>query len=186
MSILFTPETLSYDSHQLASMEQLIESAFAKYSKVLAIRVDFSYRTQYQSGLTVEQVKEDLQRYLDSRRFCALFDDEIGFAWKLEYGSSFHYHLLFLFNGHKHCKHAYLAQQLCERWVQMTQGRGVAFNCNTQMPYYAYSGIGMIHREDFNARTNLNQACRYLCKQNNFMPFDLPARCRTFGRSVIR
>lgn len=116
-----------------------------------------------------------------------MFDHLIDVMWKLEYQSSFHYHTLWLFNGHERHQHAhaYIAHQLCERWVKMTQGRGIAYNCNQHISGYRDIGIGMVHRDDVVKRENLLKVAMYLCKEDEQIKSMIPAGYRTFGRSVL-
>lgn len=173
-----------YNPHQLRSMQELIAYAFERYSKVLVLRVDLRYRDDIE--VTYEQAKNDIQRFMDSRRFNTLFDDEIGSAYKLERGVNFHFHTLWLVNGHKHQKDAYLAQCIGERWSRMTEGRGIAYNCNYNKQNYQQCGIGMTHRSETEERTNLLNAAQYLCKEDPLIRAYVPAGHRTFFRSVVK
>lgn len=175
----------THRTSQVGSMRALVEWAFSQYSRVLVVRVDFGYK-KICPGISYEQVWQDMRRYLRSMRDCALFDNLVGMAWKLEYASSFHYHTLWFFNGHEHQQHAYIADQLGERWGRLTEKRGIAHNCNQDIRKYRNIGIGMIHRDDETARQNLLQVAMYLCKEDGQAKKMVPAGHRTFGRTILR
>lgn len=174
----------SYNPTQMASIQELINSAFERYSRLLVLRVDL----RYQDGIPLSyvQAKDDMHRFMDSRRFNTLFDDVVGYAYKLERGVNFHFHTLWLVNGHKHQKDAYLAQCIGERWSRMTAGQGKAYICNYDKQRYRQCGIGMVHRTDSTKRELLLQAASYLCKEDPLTKAYILPNHRTFFRSVVK
>ncbi|MGL4667689.1 MAG: YagK/YfjJ domain-containing protein, partial [Saezia sp.] len=173
------------DQNQWHSMIELIEYAFMRYRKVMVMRVDLGYKSECQEGITYEQAKNDMHRFLSSRRNSQIFEHEVGMAWKLERGVAFHFHTLWLFNGHQVHKHAYKAEQICDRWIRMTNGQGLAYNCNAHIQQYKKVGIGMIERNSSIGQEYLRQAAQYLCKEDPLVRAYTPSGFRIFGRSLL-
>lgn len=173
-----------YNQDQMDSMQDLIDAAFKRYSKLLVLRIDLRYQDDV--PVSYEQAKSDIQRFMDSRRFNTLFDDVVGFAYKLERGVNFHFHTLWLVNGHKHHKDAYFAQCIADRWSRMTEGQGVAYICNYDKQRYQHCGIGMVHRANTVKRDHLLQAASYLCKKDLLTKAYIPHHHRVFFRSVVK
>lgn len=178
---------------QQHSIGRLIDEAFAKHSKVLVLRVDLYYRQQcadtpfdFEADVTYEQAMADLGRLLNSRRHNLLFKHLVGYCWKLEKQTSWHFHTVWFYNGHQHQKDWDLANRIINQWVKVTQGKGFGFNCNQKKNSYKRIGIGLVHRQDMSTKHNLLQALSYLCKKSSIARPKTPKKRRIFGRSGVK
>ncbi|RUS67256.1 hypothetical protein CUZ56_01199 [Saezia sanguinis] len=175
------------------SIAQLVDGVFAQHSKVLVLRVDLYYHQQctdtpfdFEADVTYERAMADLDRLLNGRRHNHLFKHLLGYCWKLEKQTSWHFHTVWFFNGHEHHKDWILANRMIDQWVKVTQGRGFGFNCNQKKSSYKRIGIGLIQRQDMTTRHHLLQALSYLCKKDGIAKPQTPQNRRAFGRSVVR
>ena len=146
---------------------QYIDRLFLHHSRLLVLRVDLAYSQD--ECVTFEELESDLYRLQNNARHNALFDEMLGYVFKIEYGmeKKLHVHALFFFNGHKHKCDVYLAQQIGNYWnTVITFGRGCYWNCNQGKGTYKHLGIGDIHFSDTVKRNNLMIAVEYLCKKH--------------------
>lgn len=109
---------------------QALETLKARYSKLLVLRVDLYYQDK-QTGLV--QLQQDRQQFFKRSDREGCFQGLVHYIWVVEYGTQkgLHLHLLAFYDGHKHQKDTYIAQQLGDYWVQVTEGRGAYYNTNT-------------------------------------------------------
>ena len=188
-----------YGSRRLAKknyngLVAYIDSLFDRYSRLIVIRVDFSYRmgnaikTKAEINEKYLEARKDFQHFLNNTKSNSLFCHLLGYVWKLEYGAEkgFHYHLMFFFNGSKLRKDEKIAMLIGEYWKHnITQGRGIYYNCNANKQLYRSLGIGMIHYNDTALRNGLCKAAEYLVKVDHYARLLTPDHARTFGRGEI-
>jgi len=171
-----------------------IDSLFSRYDRLLVLRVDFAYHmgntiTQpCEISSKYQEAKADFHHFLNNTKSNGLFKHLIGYVWKLEYGTEkgFHYHVLFFFNGAKIRKDENLAMLIGEYWKNnITQGRGLYYNCNANKHQYSQLGIGLIKYSDSALRVGLYKTASYLVKVDHYARLLSPDNSRTFGRSEI-
>jgi hypothetical protein len=146
---------------------QYIDRLFLHHARLLVLRVDLAYGQD--ECVTFDALESDLYRLQNNARHNTLFDEMLGYVFKIEYGmeKKLHVHALLFFNGHKHKSDVYLAQQIGEYWkTVITLGRGCYWNCNQGKGTYKHLGIGDIHFSDAVKRDNLMIAVEYLCKKH--------------------
>lgn len=174
-------------------LEDYINSLFAVYARLLVLRVDFGYHvdnatvTQQHVQLRYQEAKSDFRHFLDNRDSNNLFEHQVGYVWKLEYGfdKSWHYHVLFFLDGSKVREDINIAMLFGKYWEKITQGRGVYYNCNANKHQYTTLGIGMINHYDANLRQGLSNAAAYLIKPDLAARMLVPDNGRTFGRGEM-
>jgi hypothetical protein len=159
-------EKIMYNS---ASAVEYLDALFKHRDKrLLVIRVDFSYRHDIAKSITVEQAKLDLEHFLNNRRGNKkLFEHWAGYIRRIEWGpeKGLHFHLVIFYRGSKRCKDVYLAGALGEYWKEITEGRGIYWNCNAHKDDYLKLGIGMIEQNDVEKRKILtDNVISYLIK----------------------
>jgi hypothetical protein len=161
-----------YQTKQNAiSIEQYAYDLHQQYSRLLVIRVDFGYYLAHQHLVDIDLVYQHLDKMRLSRYNDGLFEHLVGSAWCLEQGESkgYHIHAVYYFKGSEHQNDWYMAQQIGERWVAMTEGLGTYHSCNTPKEKNSYEqrgklGVGMIHRNNAVACENAVNAVGYLAK----------------------
>lgn len=164
------------------------EALFEQHARLLAVRVDLSYRNNTKATITAELARQHRQRFFKNLQAHRLFQACVGYVWKLEYGRyrGFHYHLLVFYDGARVRQDVTLARLLGEYWRDViTAGAGHYHNCNADKARYRFPGIGLLHYTDTAKRKGLNIAVRYLCKVDTYARLTLPNGARSFGRGEI-
>lgn len=177
-----------------ASLIAYLNAWFQDRSRLLVLRVDWGYRKERgwpdnkQSATAYEEVKKHREDFFSKMRSCPeLFEHLLGYAIKLEYGleKGFHYHGLFLFDGAKVREDVTLARLIGERWVAITEDKGLYFNCNAQKSVYPQCGIGMVHADDTVAREGLKKIAQYMTKCDSVIKLVPPGNGRSFFKGEM-
>lgn len=161
-------------------LTEYVDALFGRYSRLLVLRVDLGYRKEF-SKTTQTEAKKDREHLLQNVRSNKLFDDMVGYIWKLEHGpdKGFHYHMMFFFDGSKVREDGTLAKRIGQYWLNVvTNGRGVYYNCNADKSRYKNCGIGMVDHSDNVMRDGLVKAVLYLTKMDLYM------KLQTVGRGM--
>lgn len=152
-------------------LDRYVDALFDRYSRLLVLRVDLSYRKEY-SDISLERAVSDRMRLFENARANRLFSEMVGFIWKLEHGQDkgFHFHVMFFYDGSKVRQDGSIAQQIGRYWSDViTKGKGMYFNCNADKWRYKRCGIGMIAHDDYQLRGGLRDAIAYLTKADLYM-----------------
>ncbi|RUJ45755.1 inovirus Gp2 family protein [Pseudomonas aeruginosa] len=172
------------------SLEEYIDALFVEHSRMLVVRVDLSYRSDFFSKgdgfddklKLVKSHWAGMQRDLHKGK---PVDSLLGFACKLEYGQlkGFHLHLLLFYNGSNHRQDGVLARMVGEHWRDsITTGAGAYFNCNAVKAKYRSLGIGMINFDQIEYIDVLKRrVASYLTKIDYWVRFS-PEKGRAFFR----
>lgn len=150
---------------------EYVDALFGRYSRLLVLRVDLSYSKE-NAKTTKAVAKRDRDRLFGNARSNKLFDNRVGYIWKLEHGpdKGFHYHMMFFYDGSKVREDITLAKRIGEYWAEVvTKGRGLYFNCNAIKLDYHTCGIGMINFDSAELREGLRRAVIYLTKTDLYM-----------------
>lgn len=118
-----------------------------------------------------------------------MFRHVLGTVWKLEHAPShqFHYHMLFVINGHMAQQYVNLARVFGEYWKDtITGGKGHYYNCNAHKDHYTECGLGKLERGNISMEKGLLKAISYLTKIDACARLVLPETARTFGRGEIQ
>lgn len=153
-----------------ASLNRRIDKIFERKSKVLVIRLDFTYGQNYGLPITYEEAVGHRKTLLNDVQQRLYKESYIGYVWKLEYGlmSSLHYHVLIFLDAQKVRSDILIARAIGEHWQnKVTQGRGRYWNCNARKIGYRKCGIGVVSHSDQILRNNLKMAASYLIKALN-------------------
>ena len=177
------------------SLRNYLEDLQGHYSRLLAVRVDLSYKSEFHNLITIDKFHAEINlflRRLTNKKGC--FKHLHGYVWALEQGEDkgYHCHLLLLYDGSKRHKDCHLGQEVGEHWQILTGGYGQYFNCND--PHHLKTfiesgkcGLGMIYRKNDEQVRNLNHVAQYLTrstKLNQRLLVKAPGM-RSFGRGVF-
>lgn len=161
---------------QERELREYVDGMFARYARVLVVRVNLYYRREAQNRLRVEHVFRDLDKLFSVRRSRGIFDHEIGYICRIEQGDDisgrgYHAHVAFFYQGARVRGDVHKAQQIGELWEHVTLGGGCFDSCNhgKDERYGDRLGIGMIHRDDLIKRENLYFAMNYLVKDVQYL-----------------
>lgn len=163
-----------YQSHQNGkSLENNIRTLISNYSRLLFVRVDLKYIQEISNHITIRDFDFHMKKLRDAiHNGDTCFKHLLSHAWSLEHGEDnggFHCHLLLIFDGAKHYKDSYLANQVGQKWQAITEGVGYCFILNTKeykesFARYGKLGIGMIHRNNLQEVENAVNAALYLTR----------------------
>ena len=190
-----------YQSHQNGKrLEANIRTLISNHSRLLLVRVDLKYIQDLSHHITIRDFDfhmKKLRDFIHNGDTC--FTHLLGYAWSLEQGEEnggFHCHMLLIFDGSKHYKDSYLADQVGQKWRELTEGVGYCFIVNNKEYKGALAaggrlGIGMIHRNNLQEIENAVDAALYLTrpdkrdKSYQRLKVALP-NMNTFGQSMAQ
>jgi hypothetical protein len=163
----------SHDNYLSAT--KYINALFAIHSRMMAIRVDLSYRKREQQSDTsylanmhgsIDSFLSHRTKLLEQLQRHPLFKHLLGYLMKIEHGrvKGLHLHCLFLFNSSEVREHITIGTMIGRFWVNdITNGMGLFYNCNMH-PKYFYNGVGMVNNYDAHKRVGLDYAVTYMTK----------------------
>ncbi|WP_460133886.1 YagK/YfjJ domain-containing protein [Pseudomonas sp. S1_E04] len=171
---------------QESRVSEYTDSVLDRYARTVVVRVNLYYHRVSQARQRVEQVFDDLDRFVAERERNPIFKYETGYICAVEQGESrgYHIHAAFFFNGAEVRGDIYKARQIGDLWGRVTQGRGYFDSCNQDKDRYeGRLGIGVIHRNDQEARSHVHYAMHYLVKDDQQLILrPLGARCLRVGQ----
>ncbi|MCG7590716.1 MULTISPECIES: inovirus-type Gp2 protein [unclassified Halomonas] len=180
---------------RLKSAYKYIDSLHDVYSRILCVRVDFSYRKgkfieSDNFGEQMREVKNDWKVMQSKLRVSEVGVDMIGYLLKLEYGllKGFHYHALIIYNGSKRQQDVVLGKMLGECWVNdvVPGNDGRYYNCNRYKNRYKNLGIGSINYYEMDKRKNLKgMVLNYMLKPDDVLDF-IGLNERLFFKGVLK
>jgi hypothetical protein len=164
------------------------DAVLDRYARTVVVRVNLYYLKASQARQRVEQVFDDLDRFVAERERNPIFEYETGYICAVEQGEDrgYHIHAAFFFNGARVWKDIYKAQQIGKLWECVTQGQGYFDSCNQDKSRYGeWLGIGVIHRNDQEVRSHVHYAMHYLVKDDQQLRLrPLRARCLRVGQPI--
>lgn len=158
-------------------------------SKLLCVRIDLGIRTEYQPSVHIFQIIDAFKRLKRNRiNKPNLFHHNIDLTWCLEWqpDKSYHYHCLFIFDGHKVQNGEYYAHEIGCYWRDViAKGMGTFWNCNADEDKYPESGIGMIeYRDSLAWHFLLTRVLAYMTKPDPLIRQAIQADAIALGQSV--
>lgn len=191
------------------SLLRYIESLFEYRSRLLVLRMDFSYQKDAGGFFTTSddqridlifgaknkdllekwsiEVREQRNQLIKKLKK-KYKKDLVGYVWKLEYGAdkAFHYHMIFFLDESKHHQDIKIAESIGEMWKhEITNEKGIYWNCNAKKKHFEKRNriaTGKIKHDDQELRENLNIMASYLTKPDYFVKLTLSDGARTFGK----
>ncbi|TKJ58696.1 hypothetical protein PspCFBP13506_21825 [Pseudomonas sp. CFBP13506] len=171
---------------QESRVSEYTDSVLDLYARTVVVRVNLYYHRVSQARQRVEQVFDDLDRFVAERERNSVFKYETGYICAVEQGESrgYHIHAAFFFNGAELRGDIYKARQIGELWGRVTQGRGYFDSCNQDKGRYGERlGVGVIHRNDREVRAHVHYAMHYLVKDDQKLRLrPVGARCLRVGQ----
>ena len=173
-------------SNLINRLDYLIQN----YSSILVVRVDFGYRHK----VPLEQVVSDFERFKKKLTYTQYGKEKLLFVWALEQGESkgFHYHIAILFDGSSRYGAYKIASDLGELWKEVTQGKGIYFNCHDRAYLAEFerrgkTGIGMIYSNFQPQVDNMKDTLGYLAQpdKGQHLRVKTSPKMRTFGMSQL-
>jgi hypothetical protein len=178
------------ENKRLKSTKEYIDALQEKHSKLCVVRVDLGYKKPHSKSIVLDNANKDFNRMLNNRRGKpSVFKDQVGYICLKEYteDKGMHFHTVFLYDGNKVQKDAYMGDKIGEYWKELTDGKGSHFNCNRKK--YKYKGVGIIKHTDTKKREILDKhVTSYLCKDDEkqaVVPVSNNGKDRAFVRGTI-
>ena len=144
------------------ALKDEFEDLLDNHCKLLLVRVDVGYL--YEADTGIRQFDADLnilRSRIRDRRKC--FKGVLAYSWAIEQGrdKGYHCHFLFIYNGSKHMRDGYFAEQISKTWLDVTDDDGCYFSCNRKSHKDNYLrqgtlGIGTIQRNHDEVEKALN------------------------------
>ena len=157
-------------SRQRRSTEEYIDQLILQYSRLIAVRVDFGYSENADTSYElISEHRDVLLRYLREKH---AGDAQVGYVWKLEYGlkKGYHLHMMIFLDGSRVQESVSHGKIIANHWIEViTEGEGVAFNCNAVMQNYQRNGIGRVDYYNAAKIRDLKFACQYLTKYDEYI-----------------
>ena len=160
-------------------------------SRLIVLRLDLKYRLEFSGDMAVGQAQEDLKHFFSNmRNKPSLFDDLVGYIWKLECsdGGSAHFHVMLFFTNDRLRNDSHRAEQIGQYWTDVvTKGRGCYFNCNRseEKAKQAKLCVGRIEYYDDAMRYNLLYPLAYFCKDAQSVREKKKQKSRAYGRGEM-
>jgi hypothetical protein len=175
------------------SASTYIDWLFERYSRLLVVRLDLGFRKTNDPGheeVTIDQAQKYLSRFLNAKRSNKIFNDLVGYVWKLEYGElkGYHFHLLIFLDGSETQRDIYRGLLMGQYWISLTKGAGVFYISNFKKRYFERRrrlGIGMISHFEKDKRENLDSILRYFFKPDQYLREKPAKRTRAWGKGEI-
>ena len=176
------------------SFLEYVQRILHDHYKVLIVRVDLGYLKELMPNITVQDFYshiESLRNLLKDKNGC--FKHLLGYGLALEQGTTkgYHVHLMLIYNGSERCQDWYLANEVIQKWQEITQGLGYGVNNNTHEKKKQYAdrgllGIGMIHRNQPLEMQNALNVASYLTQPEKYLQRMLikPLGKRTFFKGI--
>lgn len=143
-------------------------SLFARYSRLLILRIDVYYKGEGKAWARTEEAKAAFERFLRQLRNGRIVPDVLGCLHRREEGPErgIHFHILVVMDGHKRKDAHGHTEAIGRRWVEHYTGRerGTYFNCYAHRRAYRFNGLGLVHLSDWRKLLGLRIALRYITK----------------------
>ncbi|MEI4956941.1 inovirus-type Gp2 protein [Aeromonas caviae] len=182
-----------------ASLRRYVNRLFGFYARILVLRVDLYYKTEFLDGLSIEEIIKHKIALFKTRGKGALAANWVGYACRLEFApqTGFHFHLAVFMNGAHFQRDVYYADAIIKEWLRITGNRGRGHNCNQKKAKYWECGIGMVGHADKTKRGYLQKALVYLTKSEpaarlklkghrTFFKGNLPKQVTARGRPRVK
>lgn len=167
-------------------LNSYVNSLFKTNARLLVVRVDLSYKSEFSKAVTPEKIMEHRKALISKNKNNPLTKNWVGYAWRLEYArdTGLHLHLVVFIDGSKYKSDVMAAGKIGQRWIEITDGNGRFYNCNLNISKYRYVGIGLVDYHDTEKRKNMMKALSYLTKAEKLAKLKID-KVKTFGRGKI-
>ncbi|GKX39189.1 inovirus-type Gp2 protein [Pectobacterium versatile] len=165
---IITDTNVRYAHHRTLrrNIRNHLSRLFDRYSKLLMLRVDFSYLKKSDSHhyADTHSTVFDITQLLEQ---CHSLKGLVGYVWVLEYTEehSFHIHAAFYLNGQKHRKVWAVFEDIRDIWANVTEGDGYAHRCEPK-EHYRVKGEWVTSYDDDEGINRMLYILSYLSKQD--------------------
>ena len=168
------------------SGKRYISGLFLKYAKLLVVRIDLSYKQGM--SIDIDTAIRHREKFFTLARTNPIFKEMVGYIWKLEYGlaKGYHYHVILIFDGSKVRADVSYAMRVGQFWIDdITDKKGLYYNCNAVKMKYQTCGIGLISYRDKEKLNGLDAALKYMTFRDKFIKVKTGRVRRSFGKGCV-
>lgn len=180
---------------KFVDLVEYVEALFDRVrSRLIVIRLDLKYHPEKAKEMMPGQARKDLKHFFDNMRSKpSLFDDLVGYVWKMEcgdYGGE-HFHVFLFFTNDRMQNDCHRGMEIGKYWENVvTKGRGTYFNCNSpenknKFDGYGLLAIGRVEYYDDRKRYNLLTLLAYICKDEQVVRVKTKKASRSYGRGEM-
>lgn len=174
------------------TLKSLLARLYGSHSRLLVIRVDLKYQEAYVKDVDFATHQLHVQDVCETaQRRKGIFQGCLGFALRMEDApdTGLHCHVVFFFDGVKHCRDLHAAMRICNWWNDtVTLGKGLAWNVNQHWRQQVETGqvspedcvVGMVDRCDEDRVLKMVRVMRYLCHPGQDVLYKPNKTTRTF------
>jgi len=163
---------------------------FEHRSRQLVLMLHLGYQEEHRSKITLEEIQTHRKKFFNNSRSNKLLRGIVDYIWKFEEGneSGLHLHMLIFYTADS-CRDVYIARQIGEYWIKITEGRGQYWNSNANKSFHLKYGHGVgtgeIDWNDEAKREALRTNIRYMTKADQFLKMKYGKHCHLFGTSEV-
>ena len=163
-------------------------------SRLIVIRLDLKYHPEKAKEMAPGQAQKDLRHFFNNMRSKPnLFDDLVGYIWKMEHGDcgGEHFHVFLFFTNDRMQNDCIRGMEIGKYWEKViTDNRGTYFNCNSpenknKFDRYGRLAIGRVEYCDDQMRFNLLTPLAYICKEEQSVRAKTKKASRSYGRGEL-
>lgn len=177
------------------SLNMYLDCLMTHYSKLLFVRVDLKYKNECTHQINITNFDAHMKcllKYVGKRRRC--FESLEGYVWVLEQGDNeggYHCHLLLIYGASDHQAGWHYADQTGKLWVEITEGKGLFFNCHDTTYIKKFIdkdtyGLDIVYRSDVSKRKNVKEMAKYLVKDAQHLRVKVSGMKKTFGHGSFK
>ena len=160
---------------RFVKLQGLLASLFERYSRILVVRVDLKYKSEYVQDIEFSDFHANIKKVsAAATQQKGNFKDCLGFALRLEEAprTGLHCHAVFFFDGGLRHQDLTIAQAICLWWENtVTSGKGAGWNVNQYWKSQSADSpekreqmvIGPVDRRDEEKVLKMVDAMGYLC-----------------------
>jgi hypothetical protein len=167
------------------------QKVFENKSRQLVLMLHLGYQEKYRAKTTLDEIQKHRKKFFNNCRSNKLLRGIVDYIWKLEEGdqSGLHLHVLIFYTADS-CLDVYIAKQIGEYWVKVTEGKGQYWNSNADKAFHEkyghHVGTGEINWHDEAKREALRENIRYMTKADQFLRMKYNERSHLFGTSEVK
>jgi hypothetical protein len=164
-------------------------SLFARYSRLLIVRVDLYYTGDGREEAWTVEAHDSFERFVRMLRCGRIVPDVLGYLTSREAGAErgIHFHMLVVMDGHKYRDADGYTRKIGERWVKdyAGPGGGTYYNCYARRHEHEFNGLGQVHLSDWRKLIGLRRAMLYMTKAEYLIK---PKGCgeKNFRRGLVK
>jgi len=165
-----------------------VNSLFDRHDQLHIRRFDFNILMSKNERVFPKNPQYFLKKYMGNWRTNRLFENIVGYIWKLEFihEELCYFHMIFFISDFKQFKGVEWSRRIGQYWESITEGIGSYFDCGRSLDEGKRSCIGLISKNNLKQRQELLDLISYLTKKKSVFEYKDIGNARTFGHGVMK